>query len=262
MSRIMENDRRVDVATELSPAVENPRRTAVRRGFSRWESVAGWRILRKVCPSARPCGRGMRGASPAKADRTVYALVFGTVVEPGHPPSPLSSASWMDAWARPESPARTGAEGHDRKVIAGIDVSKARLDVHVKGEGKAFANDRNGFKALHGWLRERKVTNVVTEATGRYHRAPHQSPVDRGFTVHVVNPLRSRRFAESVGHLAKSDRIDAAALAAFGEAVELPESRPRPESLQLLEELLVAREALIDDRTGPIPGSGSSPARR
>jgi len=39
------------------------------------------------------------------------------------------------------------------KVVAGIDVSKARLDVHASGENGSFANGWNGFRALHGWLR-------------------------------------------------------------------------------------------------------------
>jgi len=134
------------------------------------------------------------------------------------------------------------------RIVAGIDVSKGRLDVHASGENENFPNDRNGFRALHGWLRKRGVTHVVCEATGRYHRGVHQSPVDRGYTVHVVNPLRTRRFAEALGLLAKSDRIDAKALAAFGTAVDLPASRPKPETLQALEDPLVAREALVDTR--------------
>ncbi len=91
--------------------------------------------------------------------------------------------------------------------------------------------------------------HVVVEATGRFHRQLHQSLNDRGYIVHVVNPLRARRFAEALGQVAKSDRIDARALAAFGEVGGLPAAQPKPEALQELERLLVAREALVDTRT-------------
>ncbi len=135
------------------------------------------------------------------------------------------------------------------RIVAGIDVSKSRLDVHANGDDGGFANGKEGFRALHGWLRERGVTHVVVEATGRYHRQLHQSLHDRGYIVHVVNPLRARRFAEALGQVAKSDRIDARALAAFGEVGGLPAAQPKPEALQELERLLVAREALVDTRT-------------
>ncbi len=74
--------------------------------------------------------------------------------------------------------------------------------------------------------------HVVGGATGRLHRQPHRSLHDRGYTVHIVNPLRARRFAEALGHVAKSDRIDARVLAAFGEVGGLPAARPKPEALR------------------------------
>ncbi len=94
--------------------------------------------------------------------------------------------------------------------------------------------------------------HVVCEATGRFHRQLHQSLHDRGYIVHVVNPLRARRFAEALGHVAKSDRIDARALAAFWEVGGLPAAQPKPEALQALEDLMVARESLVDMRTSLI----------
>ena len=59
----------------------------------------------------------------------------------------------------------------------------------------------------------------MIEPTGRFHRRLHQSLFDRGFEVVLVNPTRSRRFAEATGELAKTDRVDAAMLAAYGKAL-------------------------------------------
>ena len=113
-------------------------------------------------------------------------------------------------------------------VVAGIDVSKDQLDVHVAGENRRFANQRAGYRALGAWLEAHRATRVVVEATGRYHRAVHQSLHARGVEVVLANPLRTRRFAEALGLLAKTDTIDAAALAAYGMAfLDLPATPPR-----------------------------------
>ena len=88
------------------------------------------------------------------------------------------------------------------KVVAGIDVSKASLDICAAGQTRQFANDATSWRALNTWLRDLEVSRVVMEATGRYHRKVHQCLHDRGFEVVLVNPLRARRFAEVMGHLA------------------------------------------------------------
>ena len=128
-------------------------------------------------------------------------------------------------------------------VVAGIDVSKGQLDVHVAGEDRQFANQRHGYRALGAWLQGHRATRVVLESTGRYHRAVHQSLHAQGLEVVLVNPLRTRRFAEALGQLAKTDTIDAAALAAYGTAcLDLPATPPRNAFLERLADLLVLRE--------------------
>ena len=90
------------------------------------------------------------------------------------------------------------------KVVAGIDISKASLDICAAGQTRRFANDATSWRALGTWLRNLEVSRVVMEATGRYHRKVHQCLHDRGFEVVLVNPLRARRFAEVMGHLANA----------------------------------------------------------
>ena len=77
----------------------------------------------------------------------------------------------------------------------------------------------------------------------------HQSLHDDGFEVLLINPLRSRRFAEAKGNLAKSDRVDAAMLVAYGRAFpELAATEPRGDFYLRLESMLVTRECLVDRR--------------
>ena len=136
------------------------------------------------------------------------------------------------------------------KVVAGIDVSKASLDICAAGQMRRFANDATSWRALGAWLRGLEVSRVVMEATGRYHRRVHQCLHDRGFEVVLVNPLRARRFAEAMGHLAKTDRVDALMLARLGTALgDLDAVAPQEAFLTRLEDLLVSRAAHVDART-------------
>jgi transposase len=64
-----------------------------------------------------------------------------------------------------------------------------------------------------------------------------------------VNPRQARRFAEAIGKLAKTDRLDAAMLARMGAMLELKTRPPQSEALPELKEPHLAREALVKDRT-------------
>ena len=134
-------------------------------------------------------------------------------------------------------------------IVAGVDISKDTLDVHAADQRRRFANDSTSWRALTSWLRGLEVSRVVIEATGRYHRKVHQCLHDRGFEVVLVNPLRARRFAESAGHLAKTDRVDALMLAKMGMALaDLEPVAPREAFLNRLEDLLVVRAKHVDAR--------------
>ena len=136
------------------------------------------------------------------------------------------------------------------RVVAGIDVSKATLDVHAAGQERRFENDGTSWRALGKWLRRLKVSRVVMEATGRYHRRVHRCLHDRGFEVVLVNPLRARRFAEGAGPLAKTDRVDARMLAKLGAALDdLEPVAPQEAFLNRLGDLLVVRAKHVDART-------------
>jgi transposase len=132
----------------------------------------------------------------------------------------------------------------------GNDVSKETLDAchFANGKEHRFANCKAGFKALLAWLGQ-SSTRVIFEPTGPYHRAMEVALAAAGHAIVKVNPRQARRFAEAIGKLAKTDRLDARMLARMGSLLEL-EARP-VHSVQLndLKDLHVAREALIKDRT-------------
>lgn len=133
------------------------------------------------------------------------------------------------------------------KNVVGIDVSKAALDVAVlpSGEVAQFANDPNGVEELSKKLKAVAADLVVMEATGGYETAVATALVGAGLRVAVVNPRQVRDFAKATGRLAKTDRIDAQVIAAFGQAIEPEIVRLPDEDARELEALLVRRRQLV-----------------
>jgi transposase len=134
---------------------------------------------------------------------------------------------------------------------AGVDISKESLDIHLHPEGASarFGNDKKGFTALIKWLAGRTIARIVFEPTGAYHRAFETRFLEAGFTLAKVNPRQARRFAEAVGTNAKTDAVDAAMLARFGAMLEPRALAPASAILNDMKDLLVARRALVKDRT-------------
>ena len=137
------------------------------------------------------------------------------------------------------------------QTTIGIDISKDRLDAHRLPEGAAkhFSNDKKGCRKLLAWIGHDPVARVVYEATGAYHRQLEKTLGQAGLPIARVNPRQARRFAEAIGTLAKTDRLDAAMLARMGAALQPPQTHPADQALADLEDLHLARRALVKDRT-------------
>ncbi len=116
------------------------------------------------------------------------------------------------------------------ELYVGVDVSKARLDIAARPSGETWrvVNDEEGIEALLDRLREMRPALVVLEASGGYERPVVAALAAAGLPVAVVNPRQARDFAKATGKLAKTDELDAQALAHFAEAVR-PEVRPVPD---------------------------------
>jgi transposase len=107
-------------------------------------------------------------------------------------------------------------------VVAGIDVAKAHVDVDVVGAEFAprrFDNEAEGHSAIASALKALDVGLVIMEATGGYETSLACALQGAGLAVAVVNPKQPRKFAEAMGYLAKTDRIDARVLAEFGQTL-------------------------------------------
>jgi transposase len=133
-------------------------------------------------------------------------------------------------------------------AFAGIDVSKDRLDVHLRPSGESFAvaRDGSGIETLLARLKALSPMLIVLEATGNYELTVAAALAGAGLPLAVVNPRQIRDFARATGRLAKTDRLDADSIALFAERVR-PEPRPLEDAeAAALAELVARRRQIIE----------------
>jgi transposase len=133
-------------------------------------------------------------------------------------------------------------------MFVGIDVAKDRLDVAVRPGGETFAlpREEKGLEQLVARLRQVGPQLVVLEATGGFETVVASALAAAGIAVAVVNPRQVRDFARAIGRLEKTDRLDAAAIAHFAEAIR-PQPRPLPDrDSERLQSLVTRRRQVVE----------------
>lgn len=135
----------------------------------------------------------------------------------------------------------------DTLVVAGIDVSKDKLDVHVLPGNLVFTvgRDRRGLAELTRRLHRAGIGRVALEASGGYERLVLDQLEADGLVVHLLNPARVRHFVEAAGVLAKTDPIDARMIASFCQHFPDKGLTRKPESARKLTEFLAVRAMLL-----------------
>lgn len=128
------------------------------------------------------------------------------------------------------------------RIICGVDVSKDWLDAFIRPSGtfERFSNDATGIGALADLCRAENVELLVMEASGGYERTAFLLLWELGIACALANPRHLRRFAESMGFLEKTDRIDAAMIAHYAETRRLA-ALPPPKAAQMRLSALMAR---------------------
>jgi transposase len=132
-------------------------------------------------------------------------------------------------------------------VFVGIDVAKAAVDVAVRPGDQSWQAPQSeaGIATLVARLGKLAPALIVLEATGGLEVPLVAALGAAQLPVVVANPRQVRDFAQAVGRLAKTDRLDAQVLAHFAEAVR-PEPRPLPDAAaQALGALLTRRRQLV-----------------
>lgn len=135
-------------------------------------------------------------------------------------------------------------------MICGVDVSAETLDARLGRDGvwRQFARTGEGIAELAAFCRDHPVSLVVMEASGGYERLPFGQLWAAGIPVAIANPRSVRRFAESMGCLEKTDRIDCGMIAWYAESKRLRPTPPASATQQHLTALVVRLRQLTDLR--------------
>jgi transposase len=146
--------------------------------------------------------------------------------------------------------------------ILGIDIAKGKFDVNLRPLAASeprweatFPNNPKGFQALHRWLgqhgpRSRTLVHACLESTSRYGDALAQFLHQEDYQVSLVNPRRTRHYADSQLTRTVNDTIDARLIADFcaSQRQTLTRWEPLSPEHRQLRDLTRARQALVDDR--------------
>jgi transposase len=123
----------------------------------------------------------------------------------------------------------------------------------VDGEGAVLVKPtavgelRAGYERLEATLGVPEELLVVMEATGHYWQNLFGHLTEKGYAVAVINPLRTRRYADEELARTKTDAIDARALARFG-AEKKPAATVLPDAAtRELRELVRMRDRLVQE---------------
>lgn len=137
------------------------------------------------------------------------------------------------------------------EINIGVDTGKHQLDIYIRplGEYFTFTNDKKGIKEALKRIRKYKPTRIIIEATGRLEMPFACAMSKANLPIVIANTFKVHKFAESTGKLAKTDKLDSAMIAHYGEALKPRLTEIKPDNIQKISDLLARRTQLIDMRT-------------
>ena len=138
-----------------------------------------------------------------------------------------------------------------QNINVGVDTGKDFLDIHIRPLNEYFkvSNNKKGIGEAIKRLRKLDIERVVIESTGRYEAEFVTACAKVGIPFSVVNPVHVKRFAGAIGRRAKTDKLDAALIAQFGEVIQPKLSALKPENMQKMADIVRRRNQLIEMQT-------------
>ena len=138
--------------------------------------------------------------------------------------------------------------------FAGIDIAAETHFVAVVDEASntvvkpsSFTEDATGYEKLLALLGGPGDVLIAMEATGHYWQNLFAALAAAGYGVALLNPLRTRRFADEDLERTKTDAIDALGIARFAAQKRPAVTRVPDSATQELRELVRFRDRLMQD---------------
>ena len=138
-----------------------------------------------------------------------------------------------------------------KEINVGVDTGKHQLDIHIRPLDIFFTveNNKSGIKKAIKEIKKHSPTRIIIEATGRLEHEFILACSEADLPFVVANPVHIRKFAGAVGQLAKTDKLDAAIIAHFGEAIKPKLSTLKAHEMRFMSDLLARRRQLITMQT-------------
>ena len=130
----------------------------------------------------------------------------------------------------------------ERHVVAAVDDTDA-----IVLKPTPFTEDAEGYQKLRNLLGPAPDTLVAMEATGHYWKNLFAVLVADGFAVALLNPLRTRRFADEDLRRTQTDALDAVGIARFAAQKRPAAHRVPDRATEELRELVRFRDRLVQD---------------
>ena len=136
-------------------------------------------------------------------------------------------------------------------IICGVDIGAETLDARIGRDGawQQFVRTNDSIDRLAAFCRTHQAGLVVMEATGGYERLPFHRLWSADIPVAIVNPRSVRQFAEAMGTLEKTDKIDAGMIAWYGETKRIVPTPPPSDDQRALTAQVRRLRQLIELRT-------------
>lgn len=132
--------------------------------------------------------------------------------------------------------------GKEKHAVAAIDESRT-----VVLKATTVTEDATGYAKLRELLSDPAETLVAMEATGHYWQNLFAFLMSEGFAIALLNPLRTRRYAEEDLVRAKTDAIDALMIARMAEEKRPTVTQLSDEAVRELRELVRLRDRWVQE---------------
>ena len=132
-------------------------------------------------------------------------------------------------------------------INVGVDTGKFQLDIYIRPLGIYFtvSNDEKGIKEAIKTIKKHSPERIIIEATGRLEMPFIIACAKANLPFVIANPIHIKRFAGAIGQRAKTDKLDAQLIAHYGEAIKPKLSQLKPETMQVMSDLVARRNQLL-----------------
>lgn len=136
------------------------------------------------------------------------------------------------------------------RCFVGIDVSKEKIDIHIRPHDISWTQGNSDLKTLVKKLAVYRPDLIVLEPTGGYELGVYNALVEAGFKVSREHAYKIHHHAKAMGELAKTDSIDASVISHYARCYgeEIRANNTTKEQL-LLSDLVGRRNQLIKLQT-------------